>query len=167
MRWRSRDRAGGGRGRGVPPSEVATPPSRPGLLPPGRHVLLVAAGGAIGALARVALAELFPVDTRTLPWPTFLGNVTGAFALALVLTLLVERTTARPEARLAACTGALGAFTTYSALAVEASSRLTGGAALLGAVYGVASVAVGVLAAVAGARAARRRPSRRPLGERS
>lgn len=136
------------------------------LLPPGRHVQHVAAGGAVGALARVGLAELFPVRPGAFPWTTFAENISGAFALALVLTLLMERTAAPPEVRLAVCTGALGAFTTYSTLAGEIVTRVADGRVLLGIGYGLASVTVGLLAAVAGVGVARRWPRRSTGGGR-
>jgi fluoride exporter len=152
-------RRGRGGGARVPPSEVATGPARR-RSPTPSHVLLVAAGGSIGALARVGLAELFPALLDGFPWTTFVENVSGAFALALLLTLWTERVVARPEVRLAVCTGALGAFTTYSALAVEVTARFPAGHGLLGVGYALASVLAGVTAALVGVQVARRwRPS--------
>jgi fluoride exporter len=119
-------------------------------------VLLVAAGGSVGALARVGLAERFPVLLDGFPWTTFVENVAGAFALALLLTAWTDRVVRRPEVRLAVCTGALGAFTTYSALAVEVTARAHADHLLLGVGYALASVLAGVAAALIGVAAARR-----------
>jgi fluoride exporter len=127
-------------------------------LPPLRNLALVAAGGAVGAVARVALAAAFPVVADAYPWTTFAENVIGAFALALVLTLLAERFTTDRNVRLVVCTGALGAFTTYSTLATELSHRLLDGHLALAAAYATASITLGLLAAFAGARAARSWP---------
>lgn len=124
-------------------------------MPPLRHVLLVAGGGAVGALARVGLVELFPSAADGLPWVTFGQNVVGAFTLALVLTVLTERTIERPEVRLALGTGALGAFTTYSALAGQVTDLITSEQALLAIGYALGSVGVGVGAALVGFRLGR------------
>lgn len=141
----------------MPPRRVT--PSLPRVsLPPLRNLALVAAGGAVGAVARVALAVTFPVAEDALPWTTFAENVVGAFALALVLTLLAERLTTDRNVRLFVCTGALGAFTTYSTLATELSHRLLGGHLTLAVTYATASVILGLFAALAGARAARSWP---------
>jgi CrcB protein len=138
----------------VPPQNVATPRARRGA-PPLRSLALVAAGGALGAVARVGFAVWFPVVDGAFPWTTLAENIAGAFALALVLTLLTERLTADPGVRLFLCTGTLGAFTTYSTVANEVVVRLLSGHAVLAAVYVGATLAGGLLAAVVGARLAR------------
>ncbi len=129
-----------------------------GRLPPWRHVAVVALGGAVGALARVALAHAFPVAADGVPWTTLSENVVGALLLGLLLTLLTERVRVRDEVRLAICTGALGAFTTYSTFATELAERWLGGHALLAMAYAVASIALGLAAAVAGVWLARQKP---------
>jgi fluoride exporter len=124
-------------------------------LPPRRNLGYVAAGGAVGAVVRVAFARWFPSTDGAFPLTTFAENVVGAFLLAVVLTLLVERVAADPAVRLLVCTGALGAFTTYSTLAVELD-RLTAGRHLVVAgAYAVASLIAGVSAALIGNRLAR------------
>lgn len=126
-------------------------------LPPRRNVGYVALGGAVGALARVALATGFPPRPGRFPWVTFLENVTGAFLLAWLLTLLTERLSLDPTVRLLVCTGALGAFTTYSTLAIEADALLRAGGGSLAVLYAGASVVLGLLAALLGVRLARLR----------
>ena len=111
---------------------------------------MVAVGGAVGALARVAFAGAFPVDPAGIPWTTLWENVVGALLLGLLLTLLTERMHVRDEVRLAICTGALGAFTTYSTFATELGERLLAGHAAVAAVYASASVALGLAGALVG-----------------
>ena len=135
-----------------------------GRRPPTRNVALVAAGGAIGAVVRVALAAWFPVVEGSFPWTTFVENVAGAFALAFTLSLLAERVAARPEVRLLVCTGALGAFTTYSTLAVEVDRLAAGGHPLTATGYAVTSVVVGLAAALVGLRVGRVWPRSRRSG---
>lgn len=137
------------------------------MLPPAGHVLLVAGGGAVGAIARVGLAEAVPVLPGAVPWTTAAENVSGAFALAVAITLLADRARDRPGLRLAVGTGALGAFTTYSTLAVEVNARLADDHLVLGIAYGLGSVTVGLLAALAGRATARRWTRRRAGGRRS
>ncbi len=130
----------------------------PARTPPLRNLGYVAAGGAVGAVARVALAVGFPPQPGGVPWVTFLENVTGAFLLAWLLTLLTERLAFDPTVRLLLCTGALGAFTTYSTLAVEVDGLLRTGEGPLAGLYAVASVVLGLFAALLGIRLARWRP---------
>lgn len=125
--------------------------------PPLRNVGLVAAGGALGAVARVALAVWLPVTDGALPWTTFVENVVGAFALALTLAILAERVAVDPAVRLVVCTGALGAFTTYSTLAVELDRLVDGSHGVVAAGYAATSVAAGLLGALAGLRLGRGR----------
>lgn len=139
---------------------ASEPPRSPGRLPRGRNIGLVAAGGSLGAVARVGLGELLPVEPGAFAWTTLLTNVLGAFALALVITLLAERRRAGSVIRLTLCIGALGAFTTYSTLALEISAHLLNGQTLLAIGYAAASLLVGVLAAVAGVRGGRHRARR-------
>lgn len=109
----------------------------------------------MGTLARVALAGRFPVMPGGWPWTTFVENVSGAFVLAVLLTLLTEATISRRQLRLAVCTGALGAFTTYSTLAGEVSDRLFTGHGWVGLAYALGSAVAGVAAAVLGVWVAR------------
>jgi fluoride exporter len=118
-------------------------------------VVLVAAGGAVGTLGRVALAEWFPEVPGGWPWTTFVENVSGAFVLAVVLTLLTEATISSRQVRLAVCTGALGAFTTYSTLAGQVADRLLTDHVWVGASYALVSVVAGVVAALLGVEVAR------------
>jgi fluoride exporter len=101
-------------------------------------------------LARVALAAAFPVREGHLPWTTLVENVSGAFLLAALLTVLIEHAGAHARLRALLCTGMLGAFTTYSTLAAELTERAIGGQAALVVGYAALSLTTGVLAAGAG-----------------
>lgn len=85
-----------------------------------RGILLVALGGAFGAVARhlvnQASARLLGVG---FPWGTLLVNASGAFLLGLLLASEPRAAWAGPEVRLLFGTGVLGAFTTWSAFSVE------------------------------------------------
>ncbi len=91
------------------------------------NVLLVAAGGAIGAAARY-LAGLW-IAARLgaeFPWGTFFVNVTGSFLIGIIL-VLVEGGTLPPGARLFLAVGILGGYTTFSSFSYETLQLLAGG----------------------------------------
>ena len=52
---------------------------------PGRDLTLppIAVGGAIGAWARLGLAELMPTEPGRWPWGTFAANIAGCAAARL------------------------------------------------------------------------------------
>jgi CrcB protein len=86
-------------------------------------VLLVAIGGAIGAVSRHAVNELcrrFIESKLSRFWPvsTLLVNVVGCLAIG-VLMALFRRGQLSDEWRLLLVTGGLGALTTFSAFSFE------------------------------------------------
>jgi CrcB protein len=77
--------------------------------------LAVALGGALGALARVIVDAALPASRLDgFPISTLLVNLTGAFALAVLVARVRD-----PLVRAGVGTGMLGAWTTFSALAVQ------------------------------------------------
>ncbi len=127
---------------------------------------VVAVGGAIGTLGRYCVGLVFPVSPAGWPVATFMVNLVGAFALGLLLEALLRTgpdSGRRYLLRLAAGTGMLGAFTTYSTFAVDVILLVRDGSLVLAAAYAVLSVLFGVCAAGAGivvsARIAGRRAS--------
>jgi CrcB protein len=101
-------------------------------------------------LARVALARLLPPATGALPWATLLANLTGSFALAFALVLLLERGRPRPYARLFLGVGVLGGYTTFSTLAVETDLLVRDGHLGTAAAYLSATLVLGLGAGWAG-----------------
>ncbi len=82
--------------------------------------LLVAAGGAIGTLARylvhLGMSRWWP---SKIPFGTLTVNVLGSFAIGAVMAYFIARNDLGSPTRLALTTGVLGGFTTYSAFAYE------------------------------------------------
>lgn len=110
------------------------------------RLLLIGVAGAAGALCRLGVANV--VGERTWPWATILVNVSGAFALGLLLAWATTRWS--PTVVGALGIGFLGSFTTFSTLAMDAVGLGEGDGAPAAAGYLVASVALGVLAALLG-----------------
>ena len=112
--------------------------------------MAIAAGGALGAPARYGVGQLLPTTAGAFPWSTFVVNITGSFALGVVLAVLVRRLPGRQLVRPFVATGFLGAYTTYSTFAVETAVLGKDGHAAMAAAYVGASLAVGLAAVTAG-----------------
>ena len=126
----------------------------------------IAVGGALGAPARYGVAQIIHVARNGFPWATFWTNVSGSFALGLILALLLERFPPSRYARPMLATGFLGAYTTYSTFAVESDLLVKNGQAGLGVAYATASLLAGLLAVWTGIWMARAVPPRRRGGNR-
>jgi CrcB protein len=108
----------------------------------------VLAGGLIGSVARHAVQGA--ADDAGFPWGILSVNVVGAFLLG-VLTSRVARSR-RPElAAVFLAVGALGAFTTFSAIVAQLEAMSLPKAMA----YASVSVVVGLAAAVSGIRLGR------------
>jgi CrcB protein len=110
-----------------------------------RELAAIAAGGALGALLRVALVQL-GAGGAAWPWPTFAANVLGAFLLGYFSTRLQDRLPLSAYRRPLLGTGFCGALTTFSTLQVELLRMLDDERYQLAAAYAAASVAAGYLA---------------------
>ena len=119
--------------------------SRPHADP--RLVASVAAGGALGSLARYGLSHALP-SVGGWPVATLTENLLGAFLLGLLLETLGRagaETPRRRWLRLTLGTGVLGGFTTYSALALETHGLLAEGRAGMALGYALLTVLGGTV----------------------
>ena len=119
---------------------------------PERPHLHVAIGGALGSVARVGVDAAVPVTPGSWPVATLAVNVSGALLLAVVLARLRD-----PRLQALLGTGVLGAWTTFSTLAVELDVLLRT-APVVAVAYAATSVAAGLVAVRLGRRAAGARP---------
>jgi CrcB protein len=115
-----------------------------------RALLVVGAGGAIGAPARYGLLRAFPVAPGSFPTTTFVINVSGAFVLAFLLESLQRRGATDHWLRLLVGVGVLGAFTTFSTMATELALLWRGGDVGIAVAYAAASIVAGVAAVFVG-----------------
>ena len=122
---------------------------------------LVAGGGMAGTAARYAMTLMVP-SRHGWPVATLSVNLIGAFVLGLLLEALARRPDegVRQRLRLVVGTGFCGAFTTYSALAVEIDLLLRTGQATTAIAYAVTTVVAGFLVCTLGIWAAARRGPR-------
>lgn len=109
-------------------------------------LLVIAAGGALGSLARWALGEAFGGRRDSFPWSTFLENVSGAFALGVLMVFVLDVWPPSRYTRPFLGVGVLGGFTTFSTYALDARSLLVAGRAPLAAAYVLGTLAAGLTA---------------------
>jgi CrcB protein len=90
-----------------------------------RTVLLVFLGGCLGGAARYGVSRGWPTGSAYgFPWATLTVNLTGAFALAVLVVAVVRRWHGVDWPRRFFGTGFLGAWTTFSAVAVSVDQLL-------------------------------------------
>lgn len=118
-------------------------------------VAAVGTGGVAGALARYLLLLAVPAATGHFPWGTFIINTSGSAILGFLLVLIIEQFPRGHLARPILGTGVLGAFTTFSTLAVETVGLARAGALPAAAADIFGSVAAGLLAVSGGMLVAR------------
>jgi CrcB protein len=118
--------------------------------------LIVAAGGALGAMARYGLGRLLPV-TGGWPWPTLTANILGGLLMGVLTGWLAFRGGAHGESlRLFAAVGVLGGFTTFSAFSLETVLIIERRQFAMAGGYVAISVAASVIALFIGLILARR-----------
>lgn len=124
--------------------------------PPGEHMLLLllAAGGAAGTLARYTLSGWVLARTAAaFPWGTFTVNALGSLLIGFAIGYL-ETAAVSAELRAVLTVGLLGGFTTFSTYTYEAVALMRTGQWASAAAYALGSLAVGLLAVSAGLAAA-------------
>lgn len=91
-----------------------------------RMILLIALGGALGAVARYGTGTLLmPAMQRSgFPWATLAVNLAGCFAIGYLNGPLSERWLVHPEYRMAVLVGLLGGYTTFSTFGWETMAML-------------------------------------------
>jgi CrcB protein len=108
------------------------------------NYVAVAAGAMLGANLRYVVgnwaADRWGVD---FPYGTLMVNVSGAFAVGILLSFLAERVGVSPLWRLFFATGFLGGYTTFSSYAWETLTLAEEGAWLRAGVYVVGSNLLG------------------------
>ena len=114
-------------------------------------VLLIGAGGFLGAIARYLVdGRIATYAGGAFPWGTFAINVSGSFAVGLLFALMIDRAVLAPELRGPLMIGFLGSYTTFSTLALESWRMVEDGAWLYATVNLGGSMVIGLVAVIAG-----------------
>ncbi len=111
-----------------------------------QQIILIAIGGAAGALSRYGIAQL----SRGLVyqhWPlgTFLVNIVGSFLIGMAFVAITERGALHPDWRYILIVGFLGAFTTFSTFSLETVAMLEAGRFGLALAYMLSSLLICVI----------------------
>jgi CrcB protein len=121
-----------------------------------RRLAAIYAGGVLGALGRVGLAQATPHGPGGWPWGTFAVNMAGALLLGYFFARLRDH----PEDSLAhpfLTTGICGTLTTFSTMQLELFEMVDGGHIAVAVAYLGVTLAAGFLFVRAGI-ALERRP---------
>jgi len=116
-----------------------------------RMILAVAAGGAIGSVARylagIGSTRLFGLG---FPWGTLLVNVAGSFLIGVLVELFALKWDLSQEVRVLLTVGVCGGLTTFSTFSLDAYVLMARADWWLAAGYVAASVALSIGALIAG-----------------
>lgn len=123
-----------------------------------RKILSIAAGGMAGAVLRYLIRNIDM--TGGMPLDTLAVNAAGSFLLALLLTLAMGALHIHDDIQAGLTAGFFGAFTTFSSVCQESVTLFADGHAATAAVYMLLTVVLGLAAAFAGYRLARRLEAR-------
>jgi fluoride exporter len=115
------------------------------------HLLLAAAGGALGSSGRYLVGV---VTLRAFgpgyPWGTFVVNIVGSALIGIFVELIARKFGTSADLRVFAVTGFLGGFTTFSAFSLDAANMMERGDLGLAAGYIGASVVLSLAALFGG-----------------
>jgi len=135
----------------------SAPPAHP------RTLILIGAGAMAGASARYGLSRAIVSPPGRFPWATWVTNVSGSFAIGVVLVVLLHAGTRFEPLVPLLVTGLLGAYTTFSTFSVETVDLVRRHHAITAAAYVAASLIAGIAAAWVGITAARAFARRRQV----
>lgn len=113
--------------------------------------LLVGLGGFAGAVTRYVVDGIIAErSTGAFPWGTLVVNLSGSFVLGLLFAITTERAILPAEIRAPVLIGFIGAYTTFSTYMLESWRLVESGAVGLALANLLGSLALGMVAVVAG-----------------
>ncbi len=111
----------------------------------------LAAAGALGTLARYALAgTVHRLNLAPFPWGTLAVNLTGCFLAGLLWSLFEGRWPVASDTRAIVLIGFMGAFTTFSAYILETGELVRSAQWLAAAANIAAQNGLGIIGLAAG-----------------
>ena len=109
--------------------------------------LLIAAGGALGSMARYWVAGTISGREGTrFPWGTFVVNITACAIIGFAITWLGRHIELSRSWLYLVPIGFIGAYSTFSTYEWETFSSLRSGAFALAALYAIGSLLLGLVA---------------------
>lgn len=116
-----------------------------------REILIVGAGGFLGAISRYWLSgQVHRWTSSGFPWGTLTVNVVGCLAIGALMAMLETRIFVSPDARLFLGIGVLGSLTTFSTFGYETLELVRRSEFTLAAVNAAGSLVLGLGAVVVG-----------------
>lgn len=117
-----------------------------------QEIIVIAAGGALGAVLRFALSYWIQARTQTsyFPWGILTVNLAGCLLMGILFGVLVEHFHCGSLLRAGLFIGILGGFTTFSSFSIDTVTLLYSGAYTAAAIYILASTGGGILATALG-----------------
>ena len=114
-------------------------------------ILAIAAGGALGAVARHQVsAKVMHLVGSGFPWGTVFVNVLGSFLMGVLIEMMAQRMNIGMELRAFLTVGFLGAFTTFSTFSLNFVTLFERGAGMAALGYALISVVLAISALFAG-----------------
>lgn len=108
--------------------------------------LLTGTGGFFGAIARLWVDTYVSSRLGTrFPFGTFVINMSGCFAIGVMLTILNHRLNINPGWRYFLPIGFVGAYTTFSSFEFETLSYYQGGGWFIPVLYVTMSILIGLV----------------------
>ncbi|MFF9768250.1 fluoride efflux transporter CrcB [Streptomyces sp. NPDC053086] len=117
---------------------------------------VIALGGGLGSIARYGLALAWPTPAGGFPWATFITNISGCFALGVLMVCVLEVWPPNRYVRPFLGVGFLGGYTTFSTYTVELHHLLSLGDWSKADAYALTSLVAGLVTAWLGIAAVRR-----------
>ncbi len=115
-----------------------------------QQILIVAAGGSVGAAARYGVSILIARSvSSTFPWGTLVVNLTGSFFIGVFAELFETKLIPAPWRSFTAI-GVIGGYTTFSTLMFESMNLIREGEWHLATLNIVASNVLGILFVILG-----------------
>ncbi len=114
------------------------------------RAVAIAAGGALGTLARYGVDRAVSGPALGFAWATFAVNIAGSLILGYLVISVVERWPPTRYLRPLGAIGFCGGFTTFSTLVVEVDRLGQHGRVLMAATYLLTSAVAGLAAAALG-----------------
>ncbi|MDI2031148.1 CrcB family protein [Saccharopolyspora sp. TS4A08] len=129
---------------------LGAPPQREWRDHPAAVLIAIAAGGALGALARHGLTTAFPTASGAVPWATLCINAGGCALIGVLMVLISDVWPGQRLLRPFIGVGFLSGYTTFSTYVVEIQRAIAVGAPHVALIYMALTVVVAMVAVLTG-----------------